>query len=114
MIEINKYNSSFMWKKYSIVCLIYDWNLGLKLNSKILQDIKAYGGIKTEFPYPIIEDESRKLVTQLGMLDPQELDSAGIPVSARSVFIIDQNKKMRLSILYPASTGRNFEYEFCF
>ncbi|XP_043479958.1 peroxiredoxin-6 [Leptopilina heterotoma] len=74
-----------------------------------IKDIKAYGGIKTEFPYPIIEDESRKIVTQLGMLDPQELDSAGIPVSARSVFIIDQNKKMRLSILYPASTGRNFD-----
>lgn len=48
----------------------------------------------------------------LGMLDPQELDSAGVPVSARSVFIIDENKKMRLSILYPATTGRNFEYEF--
>lgn len=43
------------------------------------------------------------------MLDPSELNSSGMPVSARAVFVIDKNKKMRLSILYPATTGRNFE-----
>lgn len=63
-----------------------------------------------QFPYPIIEDESRTLSTSLGMLDPNELDSNGLPLSARAVFIVDPNKKMRLSILYPATTGRNFEY----
>ncbi|XP_051154182.1 peroxiredoxin-6 [Leptopilina boulardi] len=79
-------------------------------HKKWIEDIKAYGGIQSsDFPYPIIEDESRKLCIMLGMLDPQELDSAGVPVSARSVFIIDENKKMRLSILYPATTGRNFD-----
>lgn len=76
----------------------------------IPQDIMAYGELTdTEFPYPIIEDESRKLATLLGMLDPAELDSHGIPMTARAVFIIDSAKKMRLSILYPATTGRNFE-----
>lgn len=62
-----------------------------------------------EFPYPIIEDETRKLATLLGMLDPAEVDDRGIPMTARAVFIIDPAKKMRLSILYPATTGRNFE-----
>lgn len=76
-----------------------------------IQDIKSYGEITDEiFPYPIIEDESRKLATMLGMLDPAEVDSQGLPLSARAVFIIDPAKKMRLSILYPATTGRNFEY----
>lgn len=74
------------------------------------QDIKSYGEItESGFPYPIIADESRELAMNLGMLDPTELNSEGVPVSARAVFIIDPNKKMRLSILYPATTGRNFE-----
>ncbi|XP_015171110.1 PREDICTED: peroxiredoxin-6 isoform X1 [Polistes dominula] len=77
---------------------------------KWIEDIKSYGEITDEeFPYPIIEDESRRLATMLGMLDPAELDSQGLPVSARAVFIIDPSKKMRLSILYPATTGRNFD-----
>lgn len=62
-----------------------------------------------EFSYPIVEDETRKLATLLGMLDPAEVDEHGIPMTARAVFIIDPAKKMRLSILYPATTGRNFE-----
>lgn len=62
-----------------------------------------------EFPYPIIEDHTRKLATLLGMLDPMEIDGQGLSMSARAVFIIDPAKKMRLSILYPATTGRNFE-----
>lgn len=61
------------------------------------------------FPYPIIADEDRALATQLGMLDPDERDAAGIPLSARAVFIIDPSRHLKLSILYPATTGRNFE-----
>lgn len=77
---------------------------------KWIEDIKAYAGMTDkEFPYPIIEDETRKLATLLGMLDPLEVDNNGIPMTARAVFIIDPAKKMRLSILYPATTGRNFD-----
>lgn len=77
----------------------------------LFQDIKSYGEITDEeFSYPIIEDQTRKLATSLGMLDPAEIDGqTGLPMSARAVFIIDPAKKMRLSILYPATTGRNFE-----
>ncbi|XP_012279690.1 1-Cys peroxiredoxin [Orussus abietinus] len=77
---------------------------------KWIEDIKSFGDISEEgFPYPIIEDESRKLSTFFGMLDPMETDSNGLPLSARAVFVIDPSKKMRLSILYPATTGRNFD-----
>jgi peroxiredoxin 6 len=62
------------------------------------------------FPYPIIADESRELATQFGMLDPNEIcNKSSLPLTARSVFVIDSSHKLRLSLLYPATTGRNFE-----
>ncbi|KAL1494777.1 hypothetical protein ABEB36_010322 [Hypothenemus hampei] len=76
---------------------------------KWIKDIEAvafsYG---QKFPYPIIADEDRDLAVKLQMIDPDEKDAAGIPLAARAVFIIDPKKKMRLSLLYPATTGRNF------
>jgi len=75
-----------------------------------IEDIKSYGEISEgDFPYPIIADKSREIAINLGMLDPAELNSQGLPVAARAVFIIDPKKVMRLSILYPATTGRNFD-----
>lgn len=80
-------------------------------HKKWIDDIKLYANCLTynEFPYPIIADEGRDLATKLLMIDPDEKDALGIPVTARAVFVIDPKKKMRLSILYPANVGRNFE-----
>lgn len=79
-------------------------------HNKWLKDIKMYAqSTEASFPYPIIADEKRDLATKLQMIDLDEKDANGIPLTARAVFIIDSNKKMRLSILYPATTGRNFE-----
>lgn len=79
------------------------------MKSFLSQDIKSYGNLGGDFPYRIIADESRTIVDLLGMLDPTEKDSQKIPVSARAVYIIDPEKRIRLAILYPATTGRNFE-----
>lgn len=75
------------------------------------KDIQHYAGcaVGGEFPYPIIEDEGRELAIKLGMLDKDERDAEGMPLSARAVFIVDSSKKFRLQILYPATTGRNFD-----
>ncbi|KAL6739826.1 hypothetical protein Aduo_013234 [Ancylostoma duodenale] len=79
-----------------------------------INDIVAYAedpNVTSDgFPFEIIADEDRKLAVELGMLDPAEKDSKGMPLTARAVFIIDPSKKLRAQILYPATTGRNFEY----
>ncbi|XP_043941156.1 peroxiredoxin-6 [Protopterus annectens] len=74
------------------------------------KDINAYNGDEPteKLPFPIIADPNRDLAIKLGMLDPDERDKEGMPLTARCVFIIGPDKKMKLSILYPATTGRNF------
>jgi len=72
-----------------------------------IEDIKSYGKLSS-FDYPIIADDKRQLAVKLNMLDKDEVNGEGIPLTCRAVFIIDENKKLRLSILYPATTGRNF------
>ena len=72
-----------------------------------IEDIKATQGV-SEFTYPIIADEKRELAVRWGMVDPDEKDAAGLPMTCRAVFVIGKDKKLKLQILYPATTGRNF------
>lgn len=79
-------------------------------HQKWIEDIKCYGKVSGDtFPYPIIDDEKRELAVKLNMLDKDEIGKAGQPLTCRAVFIIDHTNKLRASLLYPASSGRNFE-----
>lgn len=49
------------------------------------QDVMAFCGCQGALPYPIIADHNRELSVQLGMLDPDERDSQGMPLTARCV-----------------------------
>jgi len=60
---------------------------------------------QTKLNYPILADVDRKVSNLYGMIHPQASDT----LTVRSVFIIDPNKKIRATITYPASTGRNFD-----
>lgn len=73
-----------------------------------IKDILAYNNLE-QFSYPILADPGRDVATLYGMMDPDEKDAAGLPLTCRAVFIIGPGKKLKLSILYPATTGRNFE-----
>merc|ERR1712110_1398956 len=73
-----------------------------------INDIKCYNGL-TDFTYPIIADPSREVAKKYGMLDPVAKDNAGIPLTCRAVFVIGPDKTLKLSLLYPATTGRNFD-----
>ncbi|KAJ3341145.1 hypothetical protein HDU93_005554 [Gonapodya sp. JEL0774] len=60
--------------------------------------------------FPIIADADRKVAALYSMVDyqdPTNIDRKGIPFTVRSVFIIDGAKKLRLTLTYPASVGRN-------
>lgn len=54
--------------------------------------------------FPIIADEKRQVATAYDMIHPNADDKATV----RSVFIIGPDKKVKLMLTYPASTGRNF------
>lgn len=59
----------------------------------------------TTVNYPIIADVDRKVSDLYDMIHP----NADNTLTVRSVFIIDPNKKVRLTLTYPAATGRNFD-----
>ncbi|OAX83769.1 hypothetical protein ACJ72_01869 [Emergomyces africanus] len=76
----------------------YDW----------IKDINEVTG--SDLQFPIIADADRKISYLYDMLDYQDttnVDEKGMAMTIRSVFIIDPNKKIRLTFSYPASTGRN-------
>mmetsp|Transcript_46080 Transcript_46080/g.84456 ORF Transcript_46080/g.84456 Transcript_46080/m.84456 type:complete len:209 (+) Transcript_46080:93-719(+) len=59
-----------------------------------------------ELSFPIIADADRRVVHELGMTDPDEVDSAG-PLPARALVIL-HGTTVKLTIMYPATTGRDF------
>lgn len=59
----------------------------------------------TTMNFPIIADPDRKVADLYGMIHPNASDT----LTVRSVFIIGPDKKIKLMIIYPASTGRNFD-----
>ena len=54
--------------------------------------------------FPIIADQDRKVATLYDMIHP----NASATATVRSVFVIGPDKKIKLTLTYPASTGRNF------
>ncbi len=66
-------------------------------------DIKETQGHALNFP--LIADTDRKISDLYGMIHPNASDT----LTVRSVFVIGPDKKIKLTLTYPASTGRNFD-----
>ncbi|MEI9926522.1 MAG: peroxiredoxin [Sphingomonas sp.] len=66
-------------------------------------DIERTQGAALNFP--LIADVDRRVASLLGLIHPNASDTNTV----RSVFVIDPAKRVRLTLTYPASTGRNFD-----
>lgn len=67
------------------------------------KDIEETQGAKLNFP--VIADHDKKVADLYEMIHPNASDTATV----RSVFVVGPDKKIKLSLTYPASTGRNFD-----
>lgn len=97
--EVAKLKPEFDKRNVKVVGLSVD---PLKDHTLWAKDIEETQGAKLNFP--LLADADRKVSNLYGMIHPNANDT----LTVRSVFIIGPDKKLKLSITYPASTGRNF------
>ncbi|XP_048064519.1 peroxiredoxin-6 [Megalobrama amblycephala] len=103
-----KLHDEFKKRDVKMIALSID---SVEDHRKWSEDIMSFNQDKAccPMPFPIIADDKRELSVLLGMLDPDERDKDGMPLTARCVFVVGPDKRLKLSILYPATTGRNFD-----
>ena len=97
---VAKYKAEFDKRNVKVVALSVD---GLKSHDGWVKDINETQNTIVNFP--IIADEDSKVATLYDMIHP----NADNKLTVRSVFVIGADKKVKLMITYPASTGRNFD-----
>ncbi|MCH9024300.1 MAG: peroxiredoxin [candidate division Zixibacteria bacterium] len=95
----SKLKNEFEKRNVKIIALSVD---SLDSHKKWIEDINQTQDAKVNFP--LIADADKKVATLYGMLHPEASET----VTVRSVFVIDPDKKVRLTLTYPAPTGRNF------
>ena len=74
----------------------------LDSHHKWVKDIEETQNVTMNFP--IVADEDRNVATLYDMIHPNQTDK----VTVRTVFVIGPDKKVKLTLTYPPSTGRNF------
>ncbi|MFD0836349.1 peroxiredoxin [Mariniflexile aquimaris] len=97
---VARYMSRFQKRNVKVVALSVD---GIESHYGWVKDINETQ--HTTVNFPIIADEDRKVSELYDMIHPNASDK----FTVRSVFIIGDDKKVKLTITYPASTGRNFD-----
>lgn len=97
--EVSKLKAEFQKRNVKVIGLSVD---SLNEHKKWAGDIEETQGCALNFP--LLADEDRKVSQLYDMIHPNANDT----FTVRSVFVIDPNKKVRLILTYPASTGRNF------
>ncbi|AKM40511.1 peroxidase [Burkholderia contaminans FFH2055] len=96
----SKLKGEFEKRNVKVIALSVD---GVESHKGWINDINDTQS--TVVGFPIIADSDRKVSQLYDMIHP----NANETLTVRSLFVIDPNKKVRLIITYPASTGRNFD-----
>jgi alkyl hydroperoxide reductase subunit AhpC len=97
---VANYVPEFKKRNTKVIALSVD---GLESHKLWIKDINETQNTTVNFP--IIADEDKTIATLYDMLHP----NASEKFTVRSVFVIGPDKKIKLTLTYPASTGRNFE-----
>ncbi|MDJ0648094.1 MAG: peroxiredoxin [Xenococcaceae cyanobacterium MO_188.B19] len=97
--EVSKLRAEFEKRNVKTIALSVD---GVESHNGWIGDINETQS--TTVDYPILADEDNKVSDLYDMIHP----NANAKLTVRTVFVIDPNKKLRLTITYPPSTGRNF------
>lgn len=97
---VANYKPEFDKRNTKVIALSID---DLASHKGWVKDIEETQNVKLN--YPIIADEDKNVSTLYDMIHPNEDNKATV----RSVFIISPDKKVKLTLTYPPSTGRNFE-----
>ena len=97
---VAKYKTEFDKRNVKVLALSVD---GLESHYDWIKDVNETQHTRVNFP--IIADEDRKVSELYDMIHP----NASEKFTVRSVFVIGDDKKVKLIITYPASTGRNFD-----
>jgi len=97
---VAKYTDQFKARNVKVAALSVD---GVDSHHGWIKDINETQDTTVNFP--IIADEDKKVSNLYDMIHP----NADNTLTVRSVFIIGTDKKIKLILIYPASTGRNFD-----
>lgn len=97
---VANYYPEFEKRNVKVIALSVD---GLESHLEWIKDINETQNTTVNFP--IIADEDKKVAVLYDMIHPNANES----LTVRSVFIIGPDKKIKLTLTYPASTGRNFD-----
>ncbi|MFN8417367.1 MAG: peroxiredoxin [Cytophagaceae bacterium] len=95
-----KLKGEFEKRNVKVIAVSVD---GLESHKGWIKDINETQNCTVNFP--IIADEDKKVASLYDMIHPNASDK----FTVRSVFVIGPDKKIKLTITYPASTGRNFD-----
>ena len=97
---VAKYTEQFKDRNVKVAALSVD---GVESHHGWIKDINETQNTTVNFP--IIADEDRKVSALYDMIHPNAVSTLRV----RSVFVIGPDKKIKLILVYPASTGRNFD-----